>query len=237
MIKAIFTWSGGKDSALALYKIQQRDDIEVVALLTTLNKEYKRISMHGVREELLDKQAESLGIPLIKMWVEQDSYDEYEQKMKELLLEQKSLGVTKVIYGDIFLEDLREYRDNNLAKVGLEGVYPLWKLNTKEVINKFLSLGFKTTTCCINDQYLGEAHSGALIDKEWIESLPKQVDPCGENGEFHTFCFDGPNFSEPLKLELGEKLYKPLDEKFIDKSQQPHAKGFWFTDLRLLESK
>lgn len=236
MNKAIFTWSGGKDSALALYKIQQRGDIEVVALLTTLNEQYRRISMHGVREELLEQQAEALGLPLIKMWVEQDSYDEYEQKMRSLLLEQKSAGVTQVIYGDIFLEDLKQYRDNNLAKVGLEGVYPLWKLNTKDVINEFLALGFKTITCCINDQYLDKAHSGALIDEEWISKLPGKVDPCGENGEFHTFCFDGPNFAEPVLVEVGEKLYKPLDEKFIDRTQKDFAEGFWFTDLTLIES-
>ncbi|WP_261818267.1 Dph6-related ATP pyrophosphatase [Vibrio gallicus] len=231
MIKAIFTWSGGKDSSLALHKIQQRPDVEVVALLTTLNKEYRRISMHGVREELLENQAESLGLPLIKMWVEQDSYDEYEQRMKDVLLEYQSQGVTHVVYGDIFLEDLREYRDNNLAKIGLKGIYPLWKRDTSEVIQEFLALGFKTVTCCINDQYLDESHVGATITQDWINALPPEVDPCGENGEFHTFCFDGPNFSQPVVFDSGDNVYKPLDEKYVDETKNPHVKGFWFSEL------
>lgn len=151
--KALFAWSGGKDSALALSYILEQKEFEILGLMTTLNKKLKRISMHGVREELLDKQAESIGIPIIKMWVEEGSYEEYESQMEKVLLEYKTKGITHVIFGDIFLEDLKEYRDKNLAKVNLKGHYPLWKRDTTELINEFIDKGFKTVTCCINDRY------------------------------------------------------------------------------------
>ncbi len=229
--KAIFAWSGGKDSALALSYIIEQNEFEILGLMTTLNKNFKRISMHGVREEMLDKQAASIGIPLIKMWVKEGSYEEYEKQMEKVLLEYKAKGITHVIFGDIFLEDLKEYRDNNLAKVDLKGHYPIWKRDTTELIKEFLEKGFKTITCCINDQHLTELHSGALITAKWIKELPKEVDPCGENGEFHTFCFDGPIFKKPLEISIGEKKYQPLEEKYIDKSKDPYKKGFWFTDI------
>lgn len=231
MKKALFAWSGGKDSALALSYILEQKEFEVLGLMTTLNKSFKRISMHGVREETLDKQADSIGIPLVKMWVEEGTYEEYEKQMEKTLLEYKAKGITHVIFGDIFLEDLKDYRDKNLAKVDLKGHYPLWKKDTSELIKEFLDKGFKTITCCINDQYLTEAHSGALITVDWIKDLPKEVDPCGENGEFHTFCFDGPIFKKPLDISMGEKKYQPLEKKHIDKAKTPYTKGFWFTDI------
>lgn len=231
MKKAIFAWSGGKDSSLALSYIKEQKEFEVIGLMTTLNRNFKRISMHGIQESLLEKQVEAVGYPLIKMWVEEGSNEEYERNMEKVLLKYKAQGVTHVIFGDIFLEDLKEYRDNNLAKVGLKGHYPLWKKNTQELINEFLDKGFKTITCCINDQYLTKEHSGKEITKEWIAKLPKEVDPCGENGEFHTFCYDGPIFSKPVKFSIQEKVYKPLDEEFIDNSKSPTTKGFWFCEL------
>lgn len=231
MKKAIFAWSGGKDSALALCYIIEQKEFEILGLMTTLNENFKRISMHGVREESLEKQADSIGLPLIKMWVKEGSYDEYENQMEKVLLEYKAKGITHVIFGDLFLEDLKVYRDNNLAKVGLKGHYPIWKRDTSELIQEFLEKGFKTITCCINDKYLDKNHSGVLITKDWIDSLPKEVDPCGENGEFHTFCIDGPIFNKGLKIELGEKLYKPLDKEFIELGKKQHTRGFWFTDI------
>ena len=231
MKKAIFAWSGGKDSSLALSHILEQKEFEILGLMTTLNKNFKRISMHGVREETLDKQSEAIGIPLIKMWVGEGTYDEYEKEMEKVLLEYKTKGITHVIFGDIFLEDLKKYRDNNLAKVGLKGHYPIWKRDTQELIDEFLDKGFKTVTCCINDKYLSEKHSGVEITKEWIDALPPEVDPCGENGEFHTFCFDGPIFKHPFDIKIGEKLYKPLEDKFIKPEENPHTKGFWFTDI------
>lgn len=226
--KAIFCWSGGKDSALALYKILLEDKFEIVALLTTLNAAFKRISMHGVREELLEQQALAIGLPLVKMYVNEGTNAEYEKEMEKLLLEYKAKGVTKVIFGDIFLEDLRTYRENNLSKVGLKAEFPLWNKNTSELIKEFLSLKFKTITCCVNDAYLSEDKVGVEINSEFIETLPKTVDPCGENGEYHTFCYDGPIFKTPIKFSKGEKVYKPLEINSVDSSK---TKGFWFCDL------
>lgn len=226
--KAIFCWSGGKDSALALYKVLFEGKFEVVVLLTTLNATFKRISMHGVREELLEQQAASLGLTLVKMYVNEGTNAEYEKEMEKLLLEYKAKGVTKVIFGDIFLEDLRTYRENNLSKVGLKAEFPLWKKDTFQLIQEFSSLKFKTITCCVNDAHLGEDKVGVEINSEFIATLPKAVDPCGENGEYHTFCYDGPIFKAPIKFSLGEKVYRPLEIQSTDSSG---TKGFWFCDL------
>ena len=230
--KAIFCWSGGKDSAMALYKVFQENKYEVVALLTTLNAQFKRVSMHGVREELLDLQAASIGLPLVKMFVSEGTNAEYEKTMETLLLQYKAQGVSTVIFGDIFLEDLRTYRENNLAKVGLTAEFPLWKRDTKELIKEFFQLGFKTITCCVNDAYLGEDRVGEEITEEFIKTLPIHVDPCGENGEYHTFCFAGPVFKTPIKFTIGEKVYKPLETKTTDCGLNTiPTKGFWFCDL------
>lgn len=231
--RAIFFWSGGKDSALCLYKVLQKEQYDVAALITTVNESYKRISMHGVREELLEKQAEAIGLPLVKMYVSEGTNSEYERRMSETLLQFKQQGITKVIYGDIFLGDLRAYRDSNLEKLGMQGVYPLWKQDTKELMGEFLSLGFKTITCCINDAYFGKERAGEVIDKDFIDTLPPDVDPCGENGEFHTFCYDGPLFRHPVKFILGEKIYKPLELRTADDTctGKRETRGFWFCEL------
>lgn len=229
--KAIFCWSGGKDSALALYRVLQKNEVEIVALLTTLNKTYNRISMHGVREELLEKQASSIGLPLVKMYVSEGSNTEYEKNMEEVLLKFKSEGVTEVIFGDIFLEDLRVYRENNLSKVRLNAVFPLWKENTNDLMNEFFRSGFKTITCCVNDAFLGEEHVGVEINSDFINKLPSSVDPCGENGEYHTFCYSGPVFKEEIRFKTGEKVYRPLEIKTADFDSEIKTKGFWFCDL------
>src|SRR3954447_12488310 len=191
-IKAIFCWSGGKDSAYCLYKVLQEEKFDVKYLLTTLNGTFNRISMHGIREELLDRQAESIDIPLLKVFVYEGSNAEYEKQMETVLLKARTEGIEHVIFGDIFLEDLRVYRENNLAKVGMKGVFPLWKMDTTFLISDLIKLNFRTVTCCANDGYLGEEFIGKEIAKNFIEQLPSNVDPCGENGEFHTFCFAGP---------------------------------------------
>jgi uncharacterized protein (TIGR00290 family) len=233
--KAIFCWSGGKDSALALYKVLQERKYEVVALLTTLNAQFKRVSMHGVREELLDKQAEAIGLPLIKMYVSKGTNVEYEKNMETLLLQYKMVGVTTVIFGDIFLEDLRAYRENNLSKVDLMAEFPLWQKDTKELVTEFLQLGFKTITCCINDAHLTKAHVGQLITETFINALPDNVDPCGENGEFHTFCFGAPIFKQAINFEIGEKVYHPIEIHVTDEDltcvSESVTHGFWFCEL------
>jgi uncharacterized protein (TIGR00290 family) len=232
--KAIFCWSGGKDSSYCLHKVLTEKLFDVKHLLTTVNDRFKRISMHGVREELLDVQAESIGIPLLKVKVSEGTNDEYEKQMEKVLLKAKAEGITNVIFGDIFLEDLRKYREANLAKLGMKGIFPLWKMDTAKLINDFISRQFKALICCTNDAYLGEEWAGRKIDKTFIKQLPATVDPCGENGEFHTFCYDGPIFKKKISFTVGEKIYKPLEIKTGGVCTLPSnsiTKGFWFCDL------
>lgn len=240
--KAIFNWSGGKDSALALYKIQQSKEFEILTLLTSISQKFQRISMHGVRKELLELQAKSVGIPLTIMEVpEMPTMDSYETAMRNTLKPLVENGAETSIFGDIFLEDLREYRENKLAEVGLKGVFPLWKQPTDRLIKEFLDLGFQTITTCVNEKYLDQSFAGRIIDEDFLKDLPKNVDPCGENGEFHTFVFDGPIFSKPISFEIGETVFRkyeaPKKEDSEDcfqddhKKEDPYAFGFWFTDL------
>jgi len=231
--KAIFCWSGGKDSAYCLHKVLTEKLFDVTYLLTTVNANFKRISMHGVREELLDKQAASIGIPLLKVRVTEGTNNEYEKLMETVLLKAKSEGIIDVIFGDIFLEDLRAYRENNLAKVGMRGIFPLWKIDTSYIINDFINQKFKTVICCTNDGYLGEEWVGRHIEKSFIEKLPARVDPCGENGEYHTFCYDGPLFKKKIEFIIGEKVYKALEINTEDVATPPNitTNGFWYCDL------
>lgn len=234
MQKAIFCWSGGKDSAYCLHKVLSEKQYDVKYLLTTLNANFQRVSMHGVREDMLDAQVASIGIPGLKVWTSQGTYDEYERQMEVMLLKAKGEGINHVIFGDIFLEDLRTYRENNLAKVGMKAVFPLWKKDTKALIHDFIHKGFKTITCCVNDGYLGEDWVGKEINDLSIAELPANVDPCGENGEFHTYCYDGPLFKTKINFEGGEKVYKPLEVKADTSCSLPAkviTKGFWYFDI------
>jgi len=226
-------WSGGKDSALCLHKVFEEKEFEVKYLLTTINENYKRVSMHGVREELIEKQAESIGIPLVKMYVSEGSNAEYESKMEEKLLQFKMEGIEQIIFGDIFLEDLRKYRENNLAKTGMRGVFPLWKKDTRRLLEEFIALGFKTIICCTNNAFLGKDWAGKIIDEKFLFALPSSVDACGENGEFHTFCFDGPLFKKAIEVKTGEKIFKTLEIKTSHDSfhSSSESDGFWFCDL------
>jgi uncharacterized protein (TIGR00290 family) len=239
--KIVFCWSGGKDSALALNRISRDERYEVVSMLTTCNEHFQRVSMHGVRLELLERQAESIGLPLEKIFVSQrSSNEEYQQKMSVCLAAHQARGVTGCAFGDIFLEDLKRWREENLARVGMRGVFPIWKNDSRELIREFFALGFGTVICCVNDAWLGETHVGRAIDEEFIRALPANVDPCGENGEFHSFAFAGPIFKEPVKFKVGEKVYRPVEvthpsdsnSTYVCPSTGPRAtKGFWFCDL------
>ena len=196
--------------------------------------------MHGVREELLDQQADSIGIPLLKVAVSEGTNAEYERQMEALLLKAKGEGITLVVFGDIFLEDLRVYRENNLAKVGMKAVFPLWKMDTKWLIEDFIKSGFRTVTCCVNDGYLTEDWVGKEIDAAFVKDLAKNVDPCGENGEFHTFVFDGPIFKKPIAFIKGEIVYRKYtspnkNENDVCKTDDPFDIGFWYCDLLLHE--
>jgi len=230
--KALFNWSSGKDSALALYKTLKEDQFEITTLLTSINKEFQRISMHGVHVSLLEKQAESLGFPLIKMEIPKEpSMEVYSEIMSKTMNEIKSQGVTHSIFGDIFLEDLRQYREDQLRSIGMEAVSPLWKQNTTELINEFLSLGFKTIVTCVNETYLDKSFAGRVIDQNFIKDLPENVDPCGENGEFHTFTFDGPIFKNPVDFEIGEIVKKTYPKPKSDEKEEEGEYSFWFCDL------
>lgn len=233
MKKAVFCWSGGKDSAYCLHKVLSEKEYHVKYLLTTIHEKYRRISMHGIREELLEQQAKSIHIPLIKIYIKEGTNKEYESKMKKILLRLKEEGINNVIFGDIFLEDLREYRVKNIKKVNMNAVFPLWKLNTSFIINDFILNGFETIICCINNEYLNDSWIGMKIDKTFINKLPGDVDPCGENGEFHTFCFSGPVFKNKINFKTGDKVYKPLEinTKDGDLKKNVKTKGFWYIDL------
>jgi len=202
--KAIFNWSGGKDSAFALYKILQSDEYEVVSLLTTSNSTTKRSSMHGIPVELLRAQADSIGIPL--HLIEYDPEEEikgYEKCMVEAVDHFKRQGVHHFIFGDIFLHDVRSYREEKLHPHGIEVVEPLWNMPPADVMRDFLNSELKTIVVLTMANLLDETYIGRLIDSAFVKSLPANVDALGENGEYHTFCFDGPLFKHPIRYSLG----------------------------------
>ena len=237
MKKAIFNWSGGKDSAFALYNCLQNKDYDIVALFTSVSYETKRISMHGVRSELLNKQADLIDLPLITISLpKQVSMEAYNNIMQTQMNNFKLQNIDYSVFGDIFLEDLREYREKQLSKVGMKAVFPLWKRNTLELINEFIDAGFKTIVTAVDASKLGKEFVGRVIDKQFIADLPKDVDPCGENGEFHTFVYDAPMFKEPIKFSKGEIVYKEYKAgtcaDFKDDSTVEEKNfGFWFCDL------
>ena len=211
--KIIFSWSGGKDSALALYEIKREKKYEIVALLTTVTKDYDRISMHGVRQKLLQLQSESLDFPLKKVFISKNkSQEEYEDKMRDTLLECQKEGANSVVCGDIFLEDLRKYREENLAKIDMKGIFPLWKKNTKELASRFINLGFKAIVTCVDSRILDKKFAGRNFDKSFLSELPDNIDPCGENGEFHSFVYDGPVFKERVGCKTAEIVLR--DNRF-----------------------
>jgi uncharacterized protein (TIGR00290 family) len=207
--KVILSWSGGKDSTLALYKIKRDPAYRVVSLLTTINEQYDRISLHGVRRELVELQAEALGFPLDKVWVSNNgTNDEYEAKMRQALAEHLNAGVSGVVFGDIFLEDLKKYREEKLLSVGLKGIFPLWRKNSFDLACTFIYLGFKAVVTCVDTQVLDPAFGGREYDEQFLVDLSEGVDPCGENGEFHSFVYDGPIFHRPVGFHAGEQVLK-----------------------------
>ena len=237
MIKAFFNWSGGKDSALALYHAQKQGQYSIERLLTNINGKHGRISMHGVREKLLELQTEAIGLPLQKIILpEEPSMTEYENKMKETVEELRREKFTHAFFGDIFLEDLKKYREEQLTKVGITPVFPLWKRDTIELMHEFLDLGFKTILVCIKAELLPPEFAGRIIDKDFLKDLPENVDACGENGEFHSFVFDGPIFKKPVNIKVGEKVFREYKAPKDDNDncftkQTSSSMGFWFCDL------
>ena len=226
--KAIFNWSGGKDSSLALYEILQKMEYEIACLMSSVNDHYNRVSMHGVRIELIEQQAASIGLPLRQLRLpEMPSMEDYNREMFAIMQGFKDEGINYSIFGDIFLEDLKVYREGQLAKVGMQGIFPIWKRNTTELIEEFVDKGFKAILVCINEKHLDRSFAGRLIDKDFIKDLPAGVDPCGENGEYHSFVFDGPIFKTPIKFEVGEVVHR----KYESGESKNFDTGFYYTDL------
>jgi uncharacterized protein (TIGR00290 family) len=216
--KVLVSWSGGKDSALALAETLEDRTHEVAGLITTLTEDYQRISMHGVRRVLLERQARSLGLPLEEVWIPRDASNQtYEANMGRALERYASQGVTSVVFGDIFLEDLRQYREKNLAQLDLQGIFPLWKRDTRELARSFLAKGFRAITTCVDGHALGKTYVGRVIDEGFLSDLPEGVDPCGENGEFHSFVFGGPILAEDVGYATGEVVLR--------------ENRFWYCDL------
>lgn len=207
-IKAVFNWSGGKDSAHALWRARQSELYDIVALLTTINRDSQRSTMHGIPLPLLQAQADSIGIPLhIVNLTPQGNLENYAEAMTCAALHFKEQGVTHFIFGDIYLHDVRAYRERQLAPLGIEVVEPLWGVVSSEIVmQQYLASGLKTVIVTTQADGLGMDAIGREVDADLIASLPKEMDPNGENGEYHTFCYDGPIFSSPVLFRLGTPL-------------------------------
>jgi uncharacterized protein (TIGR00290 family) len=215
--KVVVGWSGGKDSTLALYEVL-KSGMDVQALLTTVTQEYDRFSIHGVRRVLLEQQAESLGFPVDEMMLTKGAADEdYEREFLAITRSYRNRGVLGVVFGDIFLEDVRLFRDELLARIGMHGIFPLWKQDTRGLANHFIDLGFKAVVTMVDSQALGKEFSGREYDKKFLDDLPASVDPCGENGEFHSFVYNGPTFTKQIAFMRGEAVFK--------------ENRFWYMDL------
>ena len=209
MENIVLSWSGGKDSAMTLLALRQAARYNVVALLTTVNEANNRSSMHGVRMELVQKQAEALGIPLDSIGLPEDcTNEEYEARMNAVMLAYKARGIGTVAFGDLFLEGIRRYREENLSKVGMSAIFPLWGRDTKFLLQELLDTGHKAIVTCVDTKALDKRFAGRKIDADFLSDLPAGVDPCGENGEYHSFVFDGPLFKAPIEFEVGEKVLK-----------------------------
>ena len=207
--KVIFAWSGGKDSAMALYELKRTNTTEIVALLTTVTEGYDRISMHGVRRQLLIEQADSLGYPLEEIAIPQScSNDIYENRMRAVLERYLSQGVSAAAFGDLFLEDIRAYREERMNRIGMKAVFPLWRRNTADLAQEFIRLGFRAVISCVDTHKLAGEFSGREYDGNFINDLPQGVDPCGENGEFHSFVYDGPIFRWPIEVKRGDVVLR-----------------------------
>ncbi len=213
----LLSWSGGKDSALAFQALRDAG-VEIDALITTVTEGYERISMHGVRRELLHRQAESLGVPVVEASIPiAASNDRYEQAMREALQPFRDAGTTRIAFGDLFLADVRAYRERLVASIAMEPVFPIWERDTSELAREFLALGFRAVLVCVDPRQIDSRFCGREYDEAMLAELPPSADPCGENGEFHTFVYDGPIFRQPVAIRLGERVERD---------------GFWFCDVQ-----
>jgi uncharacterized protein (TIGR00290 family) len=215
--KVIVSWSSGKDSALTLNALHRSPEYEVVGLLTTMVNADRSVSMHGVPERLLDQQAASLGLPLVKVLIEPNAPNEhYEAQMRMALGGFKDSGVSHVAIGDIYLQDLRRYREEKLALMDMHGVFPLWKKDTHELARAFLEQGLKAVVTCVDTQLLDGRFAGRFYDQAFLDELPREADPCGENGEFHSFVFGGPGFRQEVAFSIGKMMMRDGRFRSVD---------------------
>jgi len=207
--KVLVGWSGGKDSVLALGEIHRSSKYEVAALLTTITQDYDRISMHGVRRVLVERQAESLGIALEKVYISKGAdVREYESGMRQVLERYLAAGVSSVVFGDIFLEDVRRYREDNLSKMGMKGIFPVWGADTTELACRFIESGYKAIITCVDTNALEGRFVGRIFNRRFLSELPGTVDRCGENGEFHSFVYAGPLFGKKVLHRKGQVVLR-----------------------------
>lgn len=224
------SWSGGKDSAFALWQLLQDDRYQVLRLHTTFGEQSKRVGMHGISEKLVEMQADSLGLPLDKIYYPASGDNQaYEKAINSYLDQLDQIGIRHLGYGDIYLEDLRKYREENLAKRGFKGVFPLWKIPTEKLARGFIKAGFKTKICAADSDLISQDWVGKDFDQNFLDYLPAKVDPCGENGEFHSFCYDGPIFSKPITIRVEQVLSQSYD--ILLSSGEKGKKYFWFADI------
>jgi uncharacterized protein (TIGR00290 family) len=214
------SWSSGKDSAFALLETERQGLAEIVGILTTITEAYDRVAMHGVRNSLLDRQIVALDLPAIKVPLPATCTNEiYDQRMTEAIAEIQAQGVNHIVFGDLFLEDIRAYREERLARAGMEGIFPLWKRDTRALAHEMIASGMVAHLVCIDPKQLDRSFAGRMFDRALLADLPQSVDPCGENGEFHTVVSAGPMFAAPFPVEVGTIVERD---------------GFVFADVRLI---
>jgi len=200
----LLSWSGGKDSAFALHEVLKNKRFEVAALLQTVTRDYRRSSMHGVRRILLKRQARSVGIPLEEIQISKNiTSEEYARVMRKVLKKHLAGGISSVVFGDVFLEDVRKYREKNLSELGMKAVFPIWQRDSAQLARSFIKLGFKAITTCVDGKFLDKTFVGRQFDERFLSELPKSTDPLGENGEFHSFVYDGPLLRERVRFKKG----------------------------------
>jgi uncharacterized protein (TIGR00290 family) len=215
--KAWLSWSSGKDSAWALHTARKQEDVEIVALLTTVNSTHARVAMHAVRESLLEAQADAVGLPLVKVTIPSPCPNEvYERAMAEAMMRARAESVTHVVFGDLFLEDIRRYREEKLASCGITPLFPLWALDTACLAREMIDAGLRAYLTCVDPRQLDPSFAGRTFDARLLAELPTGVDPCGEKGEFHTCVVAGPMFREPIPASVGEVVERD---------------GFFFADV------
>ena len=218
--KVLMSWSSGKDSAWALYKLQQDPTVEIIGLFSTVNSEFDRVAMHGVRVELLKRQAESIGLPIELIEIPYPcSNEEYEKVMSAFVEQAKAKDIECFAFGDLYLEDIRQYRVDKLQNTGIDPIFPVWGIPTETLSKDMIASGLRTIITCIDPRKISKEFAGREYSKDFISDLPDGVDPCGENGEFHSFVFDGPMFSKSIDIKVGEVVQRD---------------GFIFADVRPL---